>query len=513
MELEPIIGLEIHIQLKTKSKMFCSCSNMGNGDAPNTLICPVCLGHPGTLPVLNSGALKLGLKMALALSCQISDTSKFDRKNYFYPDLPKGYQISQYDKPIAERGEFEIKIPAIKGQVRPEAKIRITRTHLEEDAAKLLHDPEKKYSLVDYNRAGAPLLEIVTEPDFKTPLEAKIFLQELRLLARHLEISDANMEKGQLRCDANISMREFKKNRKSGFDFSDTSAKIEVKNMNSFKSVEKALEYEIKRQSKLWKEKKPPQIPATYGWNDEKGITELQRTKEQSPDYRYFPEPDIPPLDLRELKQEMKNILPELPQEKRKRFIDQYGFNAGDAVIISADKNLANYTEQIVSELKSWLKNLPEIESSEEEIWQNNKKKLAKLISGWLINRYAKLLEEKNITAEESKITPENFAELLTLLYQNKINSNTGQKILEQMFDTGIDPSHAIEEQGLEQVSDENQIEKIIDKVIEKNPKQAEEYRGGKEPVIKYLIGMAMKESKGKANPQIVEKIIKEKLK
>lgn len=513
MQLQPVIGLEIHVQLKTKSKMFCGCPNDSEGATPNTNICPICLGHPGTLPVLNLEALKFGVLTGLAFNCEIADFAKFDRKNYFYPDLPKGYQISQYDEPIAIGGYLIIKVFDSKKKEIREVKINLTRIHLEEDAAKLIHDPKTDSSLVDFNRGGTPLMEIVTEPDFSSPEEAKTFLQELRLIMRYLGVSDADMEKGQLRCDANISLREVKTDKKGRPELSPLSAKTEIKNMNSFRAVERALEYEIKRQTELWEKGMPPAFQTTRGWNEEKQITEEQRSKEEAHDYRYMPEPDIPPLNLKEIKKQLENSAPELPEQRRQRFMAEYGFNPDDANILINDAGLSQYAEQVISELKSWLDSLPEIEGTADEIWKNNSKKLIKLLSGWLVNRLNKLMFDNNAAFEELKITAENFAEFITLFYQNKLNNNTGEQVLGAMFKTGIDPSHAIKEMDLGQIEDKGELESIIDKVIAKNPEQVKEYQAGKEPVLQFLIGMVMRESKGKADAQKVGEMLKKKLK
>ncbi len=381
MNYIPIIGLEIHVQLKTKSKMFCACDNSGEDKSPNTTICPVCMGHPGVLPVPNKRAIEYAVLAALSLNCGILDFSKFDRKNYFYPDLPKGYQISQFDKPIGRQGYLEISptpsLPLEKGEGKggsssalisalnqrqsASTKIRLARVHLEEDAAKLLHMAS---TYIDFNRSGTPLLEIVTEPDIRSPQEAKIFLQELRLIMRYLGITSADMEKGHLRVDANISLSPLGPISPIG-PIGPINPKTEIKNLNSFKAVERALEYEIIRQTKLFEKGKPPKYQSTRGWNETKGITEEQRIKEESHDYRYFPEPDTPPLNLIEFREMLKNKIPELPAAKRQRFQDEYGFNASDAKILTDDLHLANYTEKVISELYEWVKSQPE---HEEEI-------------------------------------------------------------------------------------------------------------------------------------------------
>lgn len=498
MTLETIIGLEIHIQQKTKSKMFCSCSNEGEYKDPNTTICPVCLGHPGVLPVANQQAIDWSIKTALALNCKIDEYSKFDRKHYFYPDLPKGYQISQFDQPIGKDGFLEI---IVNGEKK---KFRINRLHLEEDAAKLTH--VSNYSLVDYNRGGTPLMEIVTEADFRTPADAKAFLQELRLIARYLDVSSADMEMGHLRCDANISLRP-KGDEK-------LYPKTEIKNLNSFKAVERALEYEIKRQTKLWEEKTPPKDQATRGWNENELKTVEQRTKEEAHDYRYFPEPDIPPLHFTKEKiREIQTHIPELPFQKRERMMKEYEISYENAKILSEDKKHAEYFEHVVSELLGWLESLPESEGSAEEIWAKNKKKLSKLVSDWFINKLSDLMTKNKIEFENLKITPENFAEFITLIYSNKINSSAAQTIITEMLLTGKDPSDIMDTKGLAQMESEEELETIVDEIIQKNPSQVEQFKAGKEALLQFFIGKVMAQTKGKANPQTTAKILKDKIK
>jgi len=503
MPYRPVIGLEIHVQLKTKTKMFCSCANLTDEAEPNISICPVCTGQPGALPVVNKEAIKMGLLAGQALNCELQENSKFDRKNYFYPDLPKGYQISQYDMPIALGGYLEIGIP--KG-VRDFAKIKITRIHLEEDAAKSFHDPETGETLVDYNRSSTPLVEIVTEPDFESPAETKIFLQELRTIMRYLDISDADMEKGQLRCDANISLQKIDDDGRPAYET--LFPKTEIKNLNSFKAVERALEYEIKRQTKLWEKDEPPKIQSTRGWNDVKAVTEEQRTKEEEHDYRYFPEPDLPLLKLDAMIDESESFLPELPAAKRKRFYDEYGLSHEAIKFLCADPAWAEYTEDVISELKSWLESLPDMEGTADEIYEQNKKKLAKLIGGWLSSKLQGILADKNLTIKDLKIDPENFAEFITLIYTNKINSATAQKILAIMVETGKDPSHIMEDEELGQMDDVKEIEDIINNVIKNNPEQAEAYRNGKYTLIQYFVGMVMKETEGKADPNVTKVLL-----
>lgn len=514
MELQTIIGLEIHVQLKTRTKMFCSCDNSGENKPANSCICPVCLGHPGVLPVANKQAISWSALASLALNCQIAKYSKFDRKHYFYPDLPKAYQISQLDQPIGKNGYLYI----LNSQTNEEEKIRINRLHLEEDAAKLHHSKNKKDSLVDYNRGGTPLMEVVTEPDIKTPVQAKLFLQELRQIMRYLEISDADMEKGHLRCDANISLRP------QGED--KYYPKTEIKNLNSFKMVEKALEYEISRQTKLWLEGNPPNEQTTRGWNDNKGITEEQRSKEEANDYRYFPEPDLPPInfliapdqkcDSKEIAIDidcLKSDLPELPDAKRKRFIAEYDLGYEDVRILTEERYRANFAEQVFSELENWIDNIIEKAIKKEDFWEKNKPQLIKLTSNWLINNLIPLLEEKNLTVKTMSMTAENMAELITLLFAKKINSNAANKILAEMIETGADPSHLIKDKNLSQISDTKELEKIINQIIKGNPQPVEDYKQGKDKALQALVGKAMAQSKGKANPEVVLELLKNKLK
>ncbi|MBI5230428.1 MAG: Asp-tRNA(Asn)/Glu-tRNA(Gln) amidotransferase subunit GatB [Candidatus Magasanikbacteria bacterium] len=500
-----VIGLEIHAQIKTQSKMFCGCPQATDGLPPNTALCPICTGQPGTLPVLNLQALKLGIKTGLALHCRINAESKFDRKHYFYPDLPKAYQISQYDQPIAEDGFLEIEIPDEETGEIVNRKIRIQRLHLEEDAAKLLHGAEENHAYVDFNRAGSALMEMVTHPDVASPAEAKLFLQELRLILRYLGASDANMEKGQMRCDANISLRPM----------GDTAfyTKTEVKNMNSFKSVERALEFEIERQTKLWDAGTPPDKLSTRGWDDIKQITVLQRIKEDAADYRYFPEPDIPPLHLDALAKEMAKTLPELPAARRARFIDEYELSLSDARILTDDLNWANFTEQTFSELYAWLRSLPDMAGlSEEQIIEKNSGKLARLVGGYLTSKLMGLMADKHIDIRTLKITPENFAEFIALLYTNKISGANTLTLLKNMFD-GEDPAQIMEEKQLGQVEDAGLIARAVDEVLKSCPEQVTQFKSGKTSVLQFLIGKIMKEMQGRADPGAVREALLQNLK
>lgn len=495
MPLKPVIGLEIHVQLKTKTKMFCSCDNSGVDKPINSCVCEICLGHPGTLPLPNETAIKWSLKTSLALNCAIPKVSKFDRKHYFYPDLPKGYQISQYDEPLGKGGFLEIK-----GQ-----KIRINRLHLEEDAAKLLH--RDGYTVIDFNRAGTPLMEIVTEPDIEDPKIAGNFLRELRAILKAIGVSDADMEKGHLRCDANISLKKDAKDK--------LYPKTEIKNINSFKAVERALAYEIKRQRLLWEQDSPPKIQSTRGWDEEKGVTINQREKEAVHDYRYFCEPDIPPMRIRNYELGIKNdkqkyidlktikaSLPELPQAKRQRFMNQYNFSLADASILTRDYALANYTEAVMSELYAWLESL-------EQNRVEDSKRVAKLAANWLINNLLPLAD----SFETLKISPENFAELIAFIAQRKINSTAAQSILKIMAQSGKDPDAIVLEENLTQMKDNEDLKTVIEKVITENQKAVADYKAGKEAAIKALIGGVMRETKGRANPQLVEKLISYRVK
>jgi aspartyl-tRNA(Asn)/glutamyl-tRNA(Gln) amidotransferase subunit B len=510
----PIIGLEIHVELKTKSKMFCSCTNDPFIDTPNIHICETCLAHPGTLPVPNKTAIEWTIKIARALNCGIAAKSKFDRKHYFYPDLPKGYQISQYDEPIGQKGTIELDLSLGKNH-RPVATIGITRVHLEEDTAKLTHDPRGN-TLVDFNRAGVPLVEIVSDPDIQSAEEAKKYCQELQLIFRYLGVSNAEMEKGQMRCEANISVQEEGKFIiengvvKPLQDYKLTS-KVELKNINSFKAIEKAIEYEITRQTKLL-EANEEWLPETRGWDDAKQVSVHQRSKESAADYRYFPEPDIPPFNPLALN---KNITTgELPQAKRKRFYEEYGFSRADAELLSGSEDWANYTEAVMSELHEWLHTLPEAATTTQELEGSKKQQLAKLAGGWITSKLMGAMAERKIDIRILKLQPENFAELIALIYTNRVNSTNAQKILAEMLDSNsdIDPTHIMEEKGYGQISDEAKLLEVIQNVITQYPKQVSQFKSGKEPLIKFLIGMAMKATEGSADPQIIEKMLREHL-
>ena len=483
------IGLEIHFESKTRSKMFCSCVNEANNsleEKPNTNICPICTGQPGTLPTINEEAINKIIMTGLALNCEIASQSKFDRKNYFYPDLPKGYQISQYDMPFCKNGYLDISL-----ENKEIKRIRITRIHMEEDTAKLYHVSGK--TLVDFNRSGVPLMELVTEPDISSSEEAKKFCQELQLILRYLDVSDANMEKGQMRCEVNISLS---KNDKLG-------TKVEIKNLNSFKSVEKSIEYEIKRQKELL-DKGETIIQETRGWDDAKALTFSQREKESAHEYRYFPEPDLPLITINKEKIEsIKSKMPELPNQKRKRFKEEYGLDEKTIEFFIKDVRLSNYLEKAASESCCWAK---------EESCAKDNKEIIKICANYLTTDLQYLLKNEGDVDLEKRITPENFGEFICLISQEKISSKIAKIVLEEMFNNGKDPSHIIEEKGLIQIEDEREIEKIIKDVLENNEKAVNDYKKGKENSFTFLIGQIMAKSKGKANPQKVGEILKKKI-
>ncbi|MDI6602786.1 MAG: Asp-tRNA(Asn)/Glu-tRNA(Gln) amidotransferase subunit GatB [Patescibacteria group bacterium] len=488
---QPIIGLEVHIELKTKSKMFCSCKNDPDEHHPNINICPICTAHPGTLPVINKEAVRKVIKTGLTLNCQIPEYSQFDRKNYFYPDLPKGYQISQYDKPLCIKGYLNL----------DGKKIRITRIHLEEDTGRLVH--ERDYSLVDFNRAGIPLMELVTEPDLVSAKEARRFAEELRLILRYLNVAEANMEKGEMRVEANVSLRltqAISKKHKRKPHENILGTKVEIKNLNSFRSVERALEYEIERQTKILKSGKKV-IQETRGWDENRGVTVSQREKEETHDYRYFPEPDLPPLRIiPEMITEIKAGIPELPQQRRERFKKEYNLNEKEIEIFVQNKDLGDYFEKIISEAMEWLKKV------------EGKAKIVKLTSNYLITDLQGLLKGLPFSEKEILITPENFAEFITLIYEGKISSKIAKDVLQEMFSTGADPSQIIEEKGLVLITNAAEIEKIIKEVISQNQKAVEDFKKGKENAFQYLIGQIMAKTKGKASPQLVNKLLKQTL-
>jgi len=492
MKYNVTIGMEIHAELKTKSKMFCACKNgLGVETVPNVNICPVCTAQPGTLPVPNHTAIEAVQRVGLALDCTLRLHSKFDRKNYFYPDIPKGYQISQYDEPFCEHGKIEIEEDGVKKT------FRITRIHLEEDTGKSMHPAGESFTLVDFNRAGVPLMELVTEADFSNGKDVRLFCQKLRQTLRYLEVSDADMEKGQMRCEVNISLYPEGAERLSG-------TKVEVKNINSFRAVERAIEYEITRQTSVL-ESGEKVVQETRGWDENKSATVSQRKKESAHDYRYFPEPDIPPFDFdTEYVEKLRATLPELPDQKLHRFIDEYGLPLADVVILTEDHHLANYFEAVASELAEKVKS-QEIAVSFERVM--------KLASNYILTELRKYFTENGEDITNIKISPENYAEFIGIVAQEKINSSAAQTVLAEMYKGGDnDPSHIIERLNLAQLSDTSALESIVVSVLASHEKSVTDYRAGKQNAFQFLIGQVMKETKGKANPKIVSDILKEKL-
>ncbi|MCF7835951.1 MAG: Asp-tRNA(Asn)/Glu-tRNA(Gln) amidotransferase subunit GatB [Candidatus Marinimicrobia bacterium] len=480
-KLVPTIGLEIHTELRTKTKMFCDSLNDPNEKHPNVNVCPVCMGHPGVLPVTNKEAIKHVLRVGLAISGELADYTQWDRKNYFYPDLPKGYQITQDKYPLVKNGNLD--------------GVRITRIHLEEDAGKLIH--QKDCTLVDYNRAGVPLMELVTEPDIKSAEQAKHFAEELRLLLKYLGVSDVDMEKGQMRIEVNISMAE-EGSKQMG-------TKAEIKNLNSFRIVESVIAYEIKRQTKKI-ETGEKIVQETRGWDEAKQKTFSQRTKEESHDYRYFPEPDLPSLKISEIEefQNLEATIPELPWKKRERLKEEYAIKGNLISNLVNDVNLSNFFEQVVSEARA---------DASKTLDENQDKKLIDLTSNYLTSDMAGIMKDKLLTFENILVTPENFADLMVMILEDKISSRTAKDVLKEMIETGAEPHAIVKEKGLEQTSDTGLIESSAKKAIEENPTAIEDYKKGNTNSIQFLVGMVMKETKGSANPQKVKEVLEKLLK
>ncbi len=487
------IGLEIHFESKTKSKMFCSCANNPDEKMPNKNVCPICMAHPGTLPVINEEAINNIILTGLALNCEIQNHSKFDRKSYFYPDLPKGYQISQYDLPLCKNGYLDIHLD--NGEIK---RIRINRIHMEEDTGRLNHANDGS-SLVDFNRAGVPLMELVTEPDINSAEEAKKFAQELQLILRYIDVSDADMEKGQMRCEVNISISKTDQ----------LGTKVEIKNLNSFKVVEKSIEFEEKRQAELLDSGKKV-IQETRGWHDTRQETMEQRSKEDAFEYRYFPEPDLPPLNITsEMIDRIKGRLPELPEEKRMRFKEEYCLDNKSIEFYIKDEVISSYFEKVISELKCWREDRPckaDFNSS------------AKICSNYISTDFQALLKNDPEMKEydsiklEKKITAENFAELICMITEGDISSSIAKILLLEMYNTFGDPSDILEAKGLKQINDGGEIDTIISDVLSKNAKAVEDYKSGKQNSFTFLVGQIMAASKGKANPQTVGEMLKKKL-
>ena len=472
-DFEPVIGLEVHVQMATETKCFCSCK-VEFGAEPNTNVCPVCLALPGSLPVLNKRALEYAIKASLALNCKVHELSVFARKNYFYPDLPKGYQISQYDKPLATDGYIDIKVDG------KHERIRIHRLHMEEDAGKTIH--EGNHSYVDLNRAGTPLMEIVSEPDIRSAVGARLYLEKLRNIMRYIGVSDADMEKGQLRCDVNISLRP-KGEEKFG-------TKVEIKNLNSFRFVQKAIEYEIERQAKVLS-KGGTIEQETRLFDPSSGKTFVMRTKEEAHDYRYFPDPDLIPVRITAAYiEEIKNSLPELPDQKEQRFISEFGLTEYDADVLVADKDRALFFEKAV------------------EVYSKN----PKAIANWIINELLGKLNEAGIDITESPVKPEHIAELVELIDSGTISTKIAKEVFEEVFKTSKSPKQIVEEKGLKQVSDEGEIRKIVEEVLANHPAEVEKFKAGNQKLMGFFVGQVMKATKGKANPKLVNKILQELL-
>lgn len=473
MEFEAVIGLEVHAQLLTDTKIFCGCSTKF-GNPANTNVCPVCLGHPGVLPVLNKKVVEYTVLMGLATNCTINERSTFARKNYFYPDLPKGYQISQFDLPICEFGYVEVKTDVTK-------KIGITRIHMEEDAGKSIHD-QGFDTLVDVNRCGVPLIEIVSEPDISSGEEAYQYLSNLKQIITYLGICDGNMEEGSLRCDANISIRPKGE--------TELGTRTEVKNMNSFRNVQKAIDYEIDRQINLV-EDGGKVVQQTLLWNADQNKATSMRGKEEAHDYRYFPDPDLTPILVdEEWQNEIKNSMPELPKKRKERFINELNLPEYDADVLTSQKDIADYYEEVLKQTSD-----------------------TKIASNWVMGDVLKIINEQKLSFSDFPITPENLGKLVNLINSNKISSKIAKDVFPIMLEENKDPEIIVKERNLIQITDTSAIESAIDLVISNNPSQVEEFKSGKEKVIGFLVGQAMKETKGKANPQMVNEILRDKLK
>ncbi len=477
MKYEAVIGLEIHAQLLTDSKLFCGCSTRFGG-APNTQVCPVCLGMPGVLPVLNRKAVEYAVMMALAVDCKINPKSVFARKNYFYPDLPKGYQISQYSEPLAEHGSIEIELDEAR------KKIGITRIHMEEDAGKLLHGEtgeDAAFSFVDLNRTGVPLIEIVSEPDMRSAEEAQAYLKSLRDILVYLRICDGNMEEGSVRCDANVSIRPVGSEK--------LGTKAELKNMNSFKYVKEAIEYEIQRQTDIV-ESGGKIIQETRLFDASTGVTAPMRSKEEAHDYRYFPEPDLLPLHVEDkLVEKLRSGLPELPQAKRERFIREYGIPAYDAGVLTSARELADYYEAVV-------KNTGE----------------PKISSNWVMGELLRHLNEEGRTVSGCPVSPDSISELIKMIKSGEISGKMAKEVFEEMYKTWKSPAAIVREKGITQISDEKELQRIIEEVIKANPENLARYKAGKDKLFGFFVGETMKATKGQANPQLVNKLLKELL-
>lgn len=478
MKYEAVIGLEVHTELQTKTKIFCSCRTSFGAD-PNTNVCPVCLGLPGVLPVLNKKVLEYAVRAGLALNCEISRFSKFDRKNYYYPDLPKNFQTSQFDLPICEHGYLDVEV---EGEKR---RIRITRAHMEEDAGKLVHHgtsiTDSDYSLVDYNRTGTPLLEIVSEPDMRSAKEAVAYMEKMRAILQYVGISDCRMEEGSLRCDANVSVRPVGQK--------ELGTKTEIKNINSFKGVERAIEYEAMRQAELL-EDGGKVVQETRTWDEKEGVTKSMRTKEEANDYRYFPEPDLVPFTVSdEYIENIRKSLPELPDARKERYMKEFGLSSEDAVFMTNDKATADYFEAAV-------------EAGADP----------KACVNWLMGEFASQLSTDGIEIAKAPVSAENLAALLKLISKGTISGKIAKKVFATMWKEGGNPEEIVKAQGLVQISDTAELSKLVDDVVGKNPKAVEDFKAGKKKAVGALVGQIMKATKGKANPRVINELLNKKL-
>lgn len=476
-QYETVIGLEVHVELKTRSKIFCDSTTEFGGD-PNTHVCPICLGLPGTLPVVNKTVVEYAIRAGLAINCQIAGFSRFHRKNYYYPDMPKNYQISQYDQPIALNGYLDVDLD---GQTR---RIGITRLHIEEDTGKLVHQgtiTTTPYSLVDYNRAGVPLIEIVSEPDMRSPEEARRYMEKLRTILLYTGVSDCKMEEGSLRCDANISLRPV--------GSTEFGTKTEIKNLNSFKALQRALTYEVQRQTGILS-KGGRIVQETRTWDEGQGITLPLRSKEFVHDYRYFPDPDLVPMLIDQAwVDDIRSSLPELPDQRRQRYIEELGLPEQDASLLTETKELADYFEECVRAYPH-----------------------PKTVSNWVMGDLSRLMNAKAQDISSCRIKPEQLGSLLQHIDQGTISGKIAKGVFEEMFATGKSPEVIIKEKGLLQISDELVIAAVVDEVLANNPKSVEDFKAGKEKAIGFLVGQVMKVTKGKANPGLVNRLLKEKL-
>jgi aspartyl-tRNA(Asn)/glutamyl-tRNA(Gln) amidotransferase subunit B len=486
-EYETVIGLEVHVQLRTRSKMYCRCSADYANTPPNTHVCPICMGMPGVLPVINKQAVEYTIMTALVVNCEIPENAKFDRKNYPYPDLMKGYQISQYDMPLSRNGRLEIDVEGAR------TRVGITRVHLEEDVAKLIHrqnEAGETYSLVDVNRAGVPLMEIVSEPDIRSPEEARQYLMKLRQILRYIGVSEANMEEGSFRCDANISLRPM--------GATELGAKVEVKNMNSFRAVFRALSFEVERQREVLEAGRTP-VQETRGWVEDTGQTVSQRTKEYAHDYRYFPEPDLPPLRLdRDYVESIRGQLPELPDAKERRFMSEYGLSEYEAHLLTETRARADFFDACLSPLSG---------ADAESLKQR-----AKAVSNWMLGDFARLLNQADIDVDQAKVEPRALYDMISLIEQGAISGKSAKAVFEVMFKTGKPPAEVVRELGLTQISGEEEIAAVVDKVLAANPKAVDDYRSGKEEAAKFLVGQVMRETRGRANPGMVNELLRQRL-